>query len=221
VCSALRECSLRGSLPDEIGAWVDIEAFDVTKNALGGKLPLSMRRWTKLRKLLVDQNSFSGGPLPALPFATFARPWTTPDKFSHLSDCTISDEDHDTYACPWPAGAKDVCMIRSLDVPYDQQHFRLVNDSDCHGTPPPTPPPTPEPPAPTPAPLYHCVHDKCVPASSGVTLSTCQSVCGTLNFFKCVDDKCVPASSGVTQSACQSLCGKALRGAVAHAVTLE
>jgi len=54
-----------------------------------------------------------------------------------------------------------------------------------------------------------------------VTLSTCQSVCGTLNFFKCVDDKCVPASSGVTQSACQSLCGKALRGAVAHAVTLE
>jgi len=128
---SLRECTMFGSLPDEIGAWVDIEAFDVTKNTLGGKLPLSMRNWTKLRKFLVDLNSFHGGPLPALPFAKFARPRSTPDKFSHLSDCTISDEDHDTYACPWPAGAKDVCMIRSLDVPAPQQHFRLVNDSDC------------------------------------------------------------------------------------------
>jgi hypothetical protein len=176
----LRECTLRGSLPDEIGAWVDIEAFDVTKNTLKGQLPLSMRRWTKLRKLDVDHNSFSG-PLPALPFDTFVRPWTTPDKFSHLSNCTISDEaagGRSKYSCPWPAGAKDVCMIRALDVPFPQQHFRLVNDSDCHGTPPPTPPPTPKPPAPTPAPLYRCEHKKCVPASSGASKAVCNSVCG-------------------------------------------
>jgi hypothetical protein len=68
----------------------------------------------------------------------------------------------------------------------------------CCGTPcpapgPPTPPPTP---APTPEPLYHCVSNKCVPASSGVTLSVCESVCGQTPTPKPAPGPCTTCKQG-------------------------
>ena len=110
----------RATLSPLIGAYVDIALFDVDNNDLSGTVPASLGNWRKIERFAVDENRFSG-VLPAMSFST-------------MNDCyLLHDPAMDSFACPWPAGAKEVCFKDGSSgwVP-------ITND-DCHGTAPPTP----------------------------------------------------------------------------------
>ena len=137
-------CNLDGTLPDAIGAFVDIAIFSVRGNHLRGPLPLSLSAWKKMANFQVSGNQLSGGPLPALPFPTALLPWGRPVCALFESRARESNQ----FTCPWPAGAVAACTANDTSV--------HITDADCVGGKPtpaplaPTPPP-PAPPAPTPA----------------------------------------------------------------------
>ena len=117
--SALSTRNLVGSLPVEIGAWVDIIHFDVEDNDLKGRLPTSMSEWRAIQVLLVYNNAFSGGQLPALSFEEIAA-----------DQCVIMDaratHSLTSFLCPWPPGATSNCR-RVLATGHDV----AITDSDC------------------------------------------------------------------------------------------
>ena len=120
---ALFSSHLNGTIPDEVGAWVDIINFDIGDNAITGPLPSSMSRWRQFTgQFDVKRNYISGGVMPALPFETmelcilFEKEETGP-----------LDPDKNSFDCPWPAGVTANC---------DNVGPTPVTDSQC--TQPPT-----------------------------------------------------------------------------------
>jgi len=149
-------CNIFGTLPNVIGAFVNITAFHVQGNRLCGTLPASMSNWDKITSFQVDGNMLTGS-LPAMSFALI-----TGNNADDNTGCTLSDsaeykkyQDTNTFTCPWPAGATAACSIPVYD-----SKPRPITDADCVATtrasmcptPSPTPAPTPPTPLPTPVP---------------------------------------------------------------------
>ena len=201
---------MAGTVPDEVGAWVSLLYFDVAFNKLRGTVPASAANWKSLSTFTVNDNAFSGGVLPALPFATMGH--------TAMWQCILLDSDigHNAFSCPWPKNATEYCY-RGHTSPET-----LVTDADC--TKPPTPPPTlptpPPTPPPTPAPLpYDC--DKtsytCAPKAGGAftTKSTCMANCimptppspPTMYSCNAITGDCfVDAKGTQTQAGCAKAC---------------
>ena len=115
---------LTGTLPDAIGAWVDILLFDVHANTLSGAMPPSSVKWRALTYFDISNNHFSGEePLPALPF-------------SAITSCGLLIGAN-AFQCPWPAGATAICDKWSNQ----QQGWVFITDADCTPTASPTPAP--------------------------------------------------------------------------------
>lgn len=55
--------NLVGTLPAEIGAWVDVTHVQLSMNQLSGSLPPEIGNWTKLRELYAYDNQLTG-PIP-------------------------------------------------------------------------------------------------------------------------------------------------------------
>ena len=131
---SLTNCNLRGTLPDSIGAWVDLTKFDVDHNSLTGSLPSTLSQWTKLTLsdgfFDVSMNGLSG-VLPALPFAQMpqAPEWARCRLLSHHYGGTNS------FDCPWPKGATEACDKWVQDPTFTG--WAPITDSDCgtNGTP--------------------------------------------------------------------------------------
>ena len=145
---------LNGTLPDEIGAWKDIELFDVSgnleaPNSIFGTLPASMANWKALGHFAVYENHLSGGLLPPLPFDL-------------LTVCTLSlrPQGANVFQCPWPAGTTAVCQK------YAGSSWVPVTDSDCMPW------------------NYKCVNNTCVQAVTGVPQATCEAACGPATLLE-------------------------------------
>jgi hypothetical protein len=96
-----------------------------SNEGLSGAVPASLGNWGQIRFFRVSGNRFSGA-LPAMSFSTMT--WG-------VRCILLDDPATNSFACPWPAGAKDVCQkYEGGWVP--------ITDDDCHGTAPPTPPPS-------------------------------------------------------------------------------
>ena len=115
----LSSTGLNGTLPESIGAWVDIKSFAVDNNQLSGPLPTTVSRWTKLRDIHLDGNLFAGAPLPHLPFEQLQG--------CGLDSCCvlIQGGNDNAFQCPWPAGVTSHCDKATWD-----SHVR-VTDADC------------------------------------------------------------------------------------------
>ena len=203
------EAGLNGTLPAAIGAWVNVTLFDVHQSAdLTGTLPSTTARWQALTYFDLSDNHLSGAPgalgsspLPALPFAT-------------MTNCALFlGSGTNRFACPWPAGAKEICTKYSTSA----ANWVPVTDADCTSpSPPPTPKPTPStptppapkpptPPPPTPAGTYACLSGLCTESASGVSKAVCESVC-VAPTFECISGMCTESASGVSKAVCASLC---------------
>ena len=115
--------NMAGTLPNEIGAFEDIETFVFLSSParqapnfiITGALPASMAKWKKLKQVAVeDGNSFSG-PLPALDFASMTQCWLYPEKFV---------QGFGGFDCPLPKDAVKYCRkgdgMHETGIPIDQ-----------------------------------------------------------------------------------------------------
>lgn len=109
--------------------------------------------------------------------------------------------------------AQQLCKSVLGDAPRCSGHIPAVGPVPAP-TPAPMPTPVPAPmpvPVPTPMPssLFRCKSDQCVASDSGVSLETCNSVCGD-GKFKCVQNQCIASADGVAKETCDALCGALL-----------
>jgi hypothetical protein len=86
-------------------------------NQLHGSVPASVANWVALTIFNVNDNQFSGGMLPVLPFENLQQ--------CGLLDQTIDPRGHNKFLCPWPEGATKKC--------HKEQKPGWINitDSDC------------------------------------------------------------------------------------------
>jgi hypothetical protein len=116
----MADSNLDGTLPESIGAFVNITVISVFGNKITGTLPLSLNAWRKVNHFQVQGNQLSGGPLPTLPFQNFGRNGTYPCAlFTNLTAPT------NQFTCPWPAGAVAACTTG-----YPNPYVPITN-ADC------------------------------------------------------------------------------------------
>ena len=110
--------NLSGTLPQQIGAWVDLKSFAVDGNLLQGPVPASVGRWTKIRDLHLDSNHLSG-VLPTMAFEQLTG--------CGLDSCCelLMDSGTNAFSCPWPKGAMMYCDKMTWN-----SHVR-VTEKDC------------------------------------------------------------------------------------------
>merc|ERR1712217_356450 len=96
----------------------------------------------------------------------------------------------------------------SMDSHKEKYKFHKAIEARMSGPVPPTPTPTPTPtpvPTPTPSPVpsdsFRCTDNQCVSSVGGVTLETCNAVCGE-GKYKCTNNQCVASSDGVSKEIC-------------------
>ena len=105
--------NLDGTLPESIGAFVDVVDFKVENNNIRGTFPASAKAWTKLRDLEVWLNGLTG-PLPALPYEkmSFCSLYFVPSPQEPPSPVDPRDNN---FACPFPAGVVGKCLKSVMD----------------------------------------------------------------------------------------------------------
>jgi hypothetical protein len=110
-----------GTLPDSIGAFVNITAFNIADygGRITGSIPASIKAWKALTSFEIYANMFAGAPLPNLPF-------------EQLTTCTLLDHvwgGHNSFDCPWPTGATDHCKKYAKGG----SGSALITKNDCTG----------------------------------------------------------------------------------------
>ena len=122
--SELRSSNLVGTIPNAIGAFVDMETFNVFGNRrLNGSLPASMSAWKKLKFFDVRGTKFNGA-LPAL-------------NYRAMTTCTLCDAAFfgkpgchgNAFSCPFPQGVTDRCQKFNGDMEYQP-----IANADCYNT---------------------------------------------------------------------------------------
>ena len=89
----------------------------MSANDLSGTVPASVGNWSKIERLFLDGNRFSG----LLPNMSF-------------SDMTYCYLDANSFACPFPAGAMDSCKKLSSTDALGQKTYVSLTDGDCGPT---------------------------------------------------------------------------------------
>ena len=117
---------LRGTIPEDVGAFKDIMIFDVQGNDVTGTLPASMKNWKNLTHFDVSQNHLSAaGLLPELPFDNLVP------GHPQGHGCFPLDHPHggkNQFSCPWPEGAERSC---AKNVASHGWNFTFITDDDC------------------------------------------------------------------------------------------
>ena len=222
----LYACNLKGSLPESILAFEDLASFDVSSNALGGTIPMGVTGWATLRSFdigncnfvgglpryhltpsfptywhsieffYIDGNSFSGAPLPALPFEN-----TRIDRCHLLSAASTN-----SFLCPWPANVVESCGKQEPGA----TDWVPITEADCVSGPAPAPTPKPPTPPPTP-PVLPTTCDDCQAegklwcqqdgtCKAEIEKSGCSffdAVCNNKSWCYCTDcndAKCIPGA---------------------------
>ena len=131
---------MKGTLSKSIGAWTNIDYFDISTNMLGGEFTADASKWANITWLNIRGNQIKG-PLPAIPFGP------------HTTGCYVLDaKPTNSLTCPWPNNAVRYCKKSNTTNPKDPNAgYVPITDADCT-KPTPTPPPTPPPAKPTPPP---------------------------------------------------------------------
>ena len=124
--------NLIGTISSEIGAFVDMESFNVARSNLTGGLPASMSAWKKLKYFSV-RDCHLDGALPALNYHAMTGP--DPDWPSCiLCSATLFDNAgclRNAFSCPLPQGVTDMCSKFTGRMPRD---FLPITNADCYNT---------------------------------------------------------------------------------------
>ena len=122
--SELQSSNLVGTIPNAIGAFVDMETFNVFGNRrLNGSLPASMSAWQKLKIFLVRDAKFNGA-LPVL-------------NYRAMTECVLCGAANfgragcqgNAFSCPFPQGVTDRCQKFNGDMEYQP-----IANADCYNT---------------------------------------------------------------------------------------
>ena len=122
--SELQSSNLVGTIPNAIGAFVDMETFNVFGNRrLNGSLPASMSAWKKLKIFLVRDAKFNGA-LPVL-------------NYRAMTECVLCGAasfgragcQGNAFSCPFPQGVTDRCQKFNGDMEYQP-----IANADCYNT---------------------------------------------------------------------------------------
>ena len=121
--SELQSSNLVGTIPNAIGAFVDMETFDVLGNRLNGSLPASMSAWKKLKIFLVRDAKFNGA-LPVLNYRAMTQCVLCGAASFGRAGCQGN-----AFSCPFPQGVTDRCQKFNGDMEY-----RPIANADCYNT---------------------------------------------------------------------------------------
>jgi hypothetical protein len=106
---------VKGTLPDSIGNFTDIQRFAVDDNAIEGPIPHTVGSWKNLLQFTVCGNKIAGAPLPDM-------------NFENMQVCQLLVHNGgNSFNCPWPAGAKAHCKRNDGTTGV----WPLVTDNDC------------------------------------------------------------------------------------------
>lgn len=124
--SSLYSSGLVGTIPDAIGAFVDMESFNVQNSRLNGSLPASMSAWKKVKFFSVRDTNFNGA-LPVLNYRAMTQ--CVLCGVGEPNDRCGTIFSHDVFSCPFPQGVTDRCQKFTGDMTYTP-----ITNADCHNT---------------------------------------------------------------------------------------
>ena len=118
--------NLRGTISNAVGAFVDMESFNVAGSSLTGSLPASMSAWKKVKFFSVRGCSFN----TALPVLNYRA-------MKHCDLCAVGEAQQpcgtgfskNIFSCPFPPEVTDRCSKYDGGMSYDP-----ITDADCHNT---------------------------------------------------------------------------------------
>ena len=121
---SLHSSNLAGTISNAVGAFVDIETFDVFGNRrLNGSLPASMSAWMKVKFFDVRGSNFNGA-LPVLNYRAMRQCVLCGAAVFGKAGCV-----RNAFSCPFPQGVTDKCQKFNGDMEYQP----IVN-ADCYNT---------------------------------------------------------------------------------------
>ena len=121
--SSLYSSNLVGTIPNAIGAFVDMETFEVGSSRLNGSLPASMSAWKKVKNFSVRDTKFNGA-LPVLNYRAM-----TQCVLCGAADFGRAGCSGNAFSCPFPQGVTDRCQKFTGDMTYTP-----ITNADCHNT---------------------------------------------------------------------------------------
>ena len=123
--SELDNQGLAGTIPDDVGAFVDIATFDVGNYHLNGSLPASMSAWKKVAYFDV-RGSHLHTALPVLNYRAMTQ----------CVLCAVGEpndpcgkDGRNYFTCPFPEGVTDRCTKFNGNMEYS-----AITNADCHNT---------------------------------------------------------------------------------------
>jgi hypothetical protein len=126
--SSLFSSNLVGTISSAIGAFVDMESFDVSGSRLNGSLPASMSAWKKVKFFSVRGCHLDG----ALPVLNYHAMYSTTG--SHCVLCGAAAFGRagcqgNAFSCPFPQGVTDRCQKFNGNMEYQP-----ITNADCYNT---------------------------------------------------------------------------------------
>ena len=121
--SSLFSSNLAGTIPNAVGAFVDIETFEVDR--LSGSLPASMSAWKEVKFFDVRGGKFTG----ALPVLNYCAMATLGCVLCNAAAFGRAGCVGNAFSCPFPQGVTDRCQKFNGDMSYQP----IVN-ADCYNT---------------------------------------------------------------------------------------
>ena len=127
--SSLFSSNLVGTISNAIGAFVDMESFNVQNSRLNGSLPASMSAWKKVKYFSV-RDCHLDGALPVLNYHAM----------THCDLCGVGEATErcgarfaagrgNAFSCPLPQGVTDRCSKFNGDMSYTP-----ITNADCRNT---------------------------------------------------------------------------------------
>ena len=123
--SSLYSSNLVGTIPNAIGAFVDMETFEVGSSRLNGSLPASMSAWKKVKRFAVQDAKFTGA-LPMLNYRAMSDNGCVLCGAANFGRAGCSGN---AFSCPFPQGVTDRCQKFNGDMEYQP-----ITNADCYNT---------------------------------------------------------------------------------------
>jgi hypothetical protein len=126
--SSLYSSNVIGTIPDAVGAFVNMESFLVSGNNLNGSLPASMSAWKEVKHFQVRDCHFDGA-LPVLNYHAMTGPAG--------SDCVLCGAapfgrngcQGNRFSCPFPQGVTDRCQKFNGNM-----ELQPITNADCYNS---------------------------------------------------------------------------------------
>ena len=118
--STLFNSNLKGTISNAIGAFVDMEYFNVGNYGLTGSLPASMSAWKKVTEFDVVGSKFDGA-LPVLDYGAMKRCVLIGAPFAHKYFGNY-------FSCPFPPGVTKKCQL------LHSMNYEPITNANCHNT---------------------------------------------------------------------------------------